>query len=682
MNQKTIPFPEKKPSYRLSNPTNTHTSPQCKIHSPNVANVVTSDSHDHQPFAASNTNDHYVRQESVHDASHMQCPPSSVTTPSAQQCSPATLLQDTFTNGRQKNGRRLLQATGSSQHDNRCLQQSKKRAISRKDKGTTEPVEVRQESVHDAIHMQCPPPSVTTPSAQQCTPAALLQDTFTNGRRKNGRRLLQATGSSQHDNRCLQQPKKRARSRKDKGTTEPAEGSSTSDATCLQHPRKRGRPRKEKVAEESGNCDLPGGMCPVVGSSQQRQECVHPTNNIITPNVQSHNSHSQPQTDNQQLSLSQRKETQKRNRDLQQFSTRRIRQRSSEPHVHATGEPQTTEAEATCVRTDALPDDPQTAAYTNRRSRRTRRQRILMQHFQSSLHSPANAREEGSSSCTQQVRQGSVHDASHMQCPPPSVNTPSAQQCTPVAFLQDTLTNGGLKNGGRLLQATVGSSQHDNRCLQQPKKRGRPRKDKGTTEPVEEATCVRTDALPDDPQTAAYTNRRSRRTRRQRILMQHFQSSLHSPANAREEGSSSCTQQDFNGPELDPEIVQGLIHFLDEHNELVQLLRTARDKCAQHDVPEFKLRLYSGERPRGYELPGSHIIGAIVFDSGPESESNYDVIIEYRGGVIKRVSKIHKSYMSLQFPLIFIYGQPGYHTKLMLRTADPNDEPKRPSSQR
>ncbi|PWA82018.1 helitron helicase-like domain-containing protein [Artemisia annua] len=274
------------------------------------------------------------------------------------------------------------------------------------------------------------------------------------------------------------------------------------------------------------------------------------------------------------------------------------------------------------------------------------------------------------------VRQGSVHDASHMQCPPPSVNTPSAQQCTPVAFLQDTLTNGGLKNGGRLLQAT-GSSQHDNRCLQQPKKRGRPRKDKGTTEPVEEATCVHTDALPDDPQTAAYTNRRSRRTRRQRILMQHFQSSLHSPAKAREEGSSSCTQQDFNGPELDPEIVQGLIHFLDEHNELVQLLRTARDKCAQHDVPEFKLRLYSGERPRGYELPGSHILGAIVFDSGPESESNYDVIIEYRGGVIKRVSKIHKSYMSLQFPLIFIYGQPGYHTKLMLRTADPNDEPKR-----
>ncbi|PWA39537.1 hypothetical protein CTI12_AA571140 [Artemisia annua] len=134
-----------------------------------------------------------------------------------------------------------------------------------------------------------------------------------------------------------------------------------------------------------------------------------------------------------------------------------------------------------------------------------------------------------------------------------------------------------------------------------------------------------------------------------------------------------------DSPPLDPQVVQGLIHFLDTHNELVQMFRTARDKCAEADVPEFKIRLYSGDRPRGYELPSSNTLGAIVFDRGPESESNYDVILEYRDGPLKRISKIHKSYMSLQFPLIFIYGQPGYHTKLMLRTANPDDEPKRVS---
>ena len=39
--------------------------------------------------------------------------------------------------------------------------------------------------------------------------------------------------------------------------------------------------------------------------------------------------------------------------------------------------------------------------------------------------------------------------------------------------------------------------------------------------------------------------------------------------------------------DLDPQIVKGLIHFLDNHNELVHIFRTARDKCDEADVPEF-----------------------------------------------------------------------------------------------
>lgn len=117
---------------------------------------------------------------------------------------------------------------------------------------------------------------------------------------------------------------------------------------------------------------------------------------------------------------------------------------------------------------------------------------------------------------------------------------------------------------------------------------------------------------------------------------------------------------------LDPEIVQGLIHFFDTHNELVQVLRTARDLCNETNIPEFKLRLYN-------------TLAAIVFDSGPTSEADYDVIIQYKGSQPQRINKLHKSYMSLQFPLIFIYGQPGYHTELTLRSADPTQRPKRDS---
>ncbi|PWA76321.1 helitron helicase-like domain-containing protein [Artemisia annua] len=117
-----------------------------------------------------------------------------------------------------------------------------------------------------------------------------------------------------------------------------------------------------------------------------------------------------------------------------------------------------------------------------------------------------------------------------------------------------------------------------------------------------------------------------------------------------------CHFENSDTPGLDPEVVQGLIHFLDAHNELVQVFRTARDKCAEANVPEFKVSLYNGEGARRYELPTSQALGAIVFQDGPQTETDYDVIIEYRDAPPKRINKLHQSYMSLQFPLIFIYA--------------------------
>ncbi|GJY72844.1 DNA helicase [Tanacetum coccineum] len=128
---------------------------------------------------------------------------------------------------------------------------------------------------------------------------------------------------------------------------------------------------------------------------------------------------------------------------------------------------------------------------------------------------------------------------------------------------------------------------------------------------------------------------------------------------------------------LDPQIVEGLIHFLDAHNELVQLFRTARDKCKEMDILEFKIRLYNAEGALGYELPTSNTLGEMVFESGIKSKTNFDVIIEYKDGPLHRVNKLHLSYMSLQFPLLFIHGQSGYYKELKLRSADDSGKAKR-----
>ena len=124
---------------------------------------------------------------------------------------------------------------------------------------------------------------------------------------------------------------------------------------------------------------------------------------------------------------------------------------------------------------------------------------------------------------------------------------------------------------------------------------------------------------------------------------------------------------------LREDIVEGLIGFLNHHNALVQLFRTARDKLQEADIPEFQIRLFGVARANQYELPTADSIGAIVYDGGPESITDYDVVIERHSREPENVNKLHPTYMSLQFPLLFIYGEEGYHLNLMLRDLDAPD---------
>ncbi|GJV53078.1 DNA helicase [Tanacetum coccineum] len=117
---------------------------------------------------------------------------------------------------------------------------------------------------------------------------------------------------------------------------------------------------------------------------------------------------------------------------------------------------------------------------------------------------------------------------------------------------------------------------------------------------------------------------------------------------------------------LKREIVEGLIELLDNHNALVQLFRTARNKQNEANVPEFKVKLYNVVGTRHYELPTAETVGAIVFGGTSLMETEFDLIVEEHSRIPQRVNKLHPCYMSLQFPLIFIYGEEGYHKDMKL----------------
>ncbi|GJY86345.1 DNA helicase [Tanacetum coccineum] len=118
--------------------------------------------------------------------------------------------------------------------------------------------------------------------------------------------------------------------------------------------------------------------------------------------------------------------------------------------------------------------------------------------------------------------------------------------------------------------------------------------------------------------------------------------------------------------ELKEEIVERLIEFLDNHNALVQLFRTARNKYLDADIPEFKVRLYNVIGTRRYELSTSETVGAIVFAESSGTENEFDLIIDEHSRFPQRVNKLHLCYMSLQFPLLFLYGEDGYQHDIKL----------------
>ncbi|PWA48228.1 hypothetical protein CTI12_AA491210 [Artemisia annua] len=79
-------------------------------------------------------------------------------------------------------------------------------------------------------------------------------------------------------------------------------------------------------------------------------------------------------------------------------------------------------------------------------------------------------------------------------------------------------------------------------------------------------------------------------------------------------------------------IIQGLIEFLDSNNALVKLFRTARDKLREAEIPNFSIRLFGVVGSNQYELPAGDGVGAIVYEGGPETATDYDVMIERHSG--------------------------------------------------
>lgn len=117
---------------------------------------------------------------------------------------------------------------------------------------------------------------------------------------------------------------------------------------------------------------------------------------------------------------------------------------------------------------------------------------------------------------------------------------------------------------------------------------------------------------------------------------------------------------------IDPEIVEGLMKMLDDHNILVKAFRMARDRFKEGEQVEVNLILKSSRSASGRPnlISPSDEVAALMVGDMNETNGQRDIVVETNSGHLKRISDCHPLYMQLQYPLLFPYGEDGFHPEI------------------
>ncbi|XP_031116689.1 uncharacterized protein LOC116020351 [Ipomoea triloba] len=123
------------------------------------------------------------------------------------------------------------------------------------------------------------------------------------------------------------------------------------------------------------------------------------------------------------------------------------------------------------------------------------------------------------------------------------------------------------------------------------------------------------------------------------------------------------------------EVVSDIKKVLDENNVLVQSFRNAKTHIQANPRVEIKMRLIDkrNKDARTYNLPTASEVAALILGDLEPTMGQRDILVETRSGLLKRISELHPSYLPLQYPLLFPYGEDGYREDIQ-RCKDSNNK--------
>jgi hypothetical protein len=103
--------------------------------------------------------------------------------------------------------------------------------------------------------------------------------------------------------------------------------------------------------------------------------------------------------------------------------------------------------------------------------------------------------------------------------------------------------------------------------------------------------------------------------------------------------------------------------MLDVHNPLVKKFRMAKQVLEENEFADICIRIVGPGESDGpqFNLPSTDELACLVAGELTLEAPKRDIIIRSRGTDLQRISSLHPAYMSLQYPLLFPYGERGFH---------------------
>ncbi|XP_018444644.1 uncharacterized protein LOC108816573 [Raphanus sativus] len=128
------------------------------------------------------------------------------------------------------------------------------------------------------------------------------------------------------------------------------------------------------------------------------------------------------------------------------------------------------------------------------------------------------------------------------------------------------------------------------------------------------------------------------------------------------------------------QVIDSLLKMLNEVNPYVHQFRSAKDRFDTNPEDTFHMRIISSRAKDGrtYDTPTASEVAALIPGDFNLDMDKRDIILqEKQTGWLKRISEIHPSYLALQYPLIFTYGEDGFRLGIQKRDTEAKAKLKR-----